>query len=154
MKKTGEGGMQFKVISLSDPYYRDELMLRWEAIEKPKGLPPGSERLREEREGFHFVAIEKKQLVGCIVCHPQSASEGKIFHLAFSEEYKGRPFSRQMLGALEEFLMDKGISHLYVEAGPEMKDFYAHLGFQVEEEPFEHYGSFFQKMGKTLLASA
>lgn len=149
-----EGGMQFKIISLSDPYYRDELMLRWEAIEKPRGLPPGSERCDEEKNSIHLVAIEKKQLVGCIVCQPQSETEGKIFHLAFSEEYKGKPFSRQMLSALEEFLMHRGISHLYVVAGMEMKEFYSHLGFMVEEEPFELFGSFFQKMGKTLLASA
>jgi N-acetylglutamate synthase-like GNAT family acetyltransferase len=154
VKKNRGGGMQFKFISLSDPYYRDELMLRWEAIEKPKGLPPGSERFHEEKESFHLVAIEKKQLVGCIVCYPQSETEGKIFHLAFSEEYKGKPFSRQMLSTLEEFLMDKGISHLHVVAGMEMKDFYSHLGFSVEEEPFESYGTVFQKMGKTLLASA
>ena len=40
--------MKFKFITLSDPYYRDELMLRWEVIEKPKGLPPGLETLSEE----------------------------------------------------------------------------------------------------------
>lgn len=146
--------MRFKFIGLSDPYYQDELMLRWEAIEKPRGLPPGSERSHEEKESIHLVAIEKNQLVGCVVCHPQSETEGKIFHLAFSEEYKGKPFSRQLLSALEEFLMNKGISHLYVVAGLEMKDFYSHLGFAVEEEPFERFGAFFQKMGKTLLASA
>jgi N-acetylglutamate synthase-like GNAT family acetyltransferase len=146
--------MKFKFISLSDPYYREELMLRWEAIEKPKGLPPGPHMLHEEeKESFHLVAIEKKRLVGCIVCYPQSETEGKIFHLAFSEEYRGKPFSRQMLSTLEEFLMDKGICCLHVVAGMEMRDFYSHLGFAEEEEPFESFGSVFQKMRKTLVAS-
>jgi N-acetylglutamate synthase-like GNAT family acetyltransferase len=145
--------MEFKFISLSDPYYRDELMLRWEAIEKPKGLPPGPQMLYEEKESFHLVAIEKKRLVGCIVCHPQSETEGTIFHLAFSEEYKGKPFSRQMLSTLEEFLMNKGISYLRVVAGMEMKDFYSHLGFAEEEDPFEVFGDVFQKMGKPLITS-
>ncbi len=146
--------MKFKFITLSDPYYRDELMLRWEMIEKPKGVPPGLESLHEEKESFHLIALEKKQLVGCVVCHPQSEKEGKIFHLALSDEYKGKSFSRQMLSAMEEFLMNKGISHIYVLAGEEMRGFYSHLGFESEDEPFETFGVSYQKMGKTLLASA
>jgi predicted GNAT family N-acyltransferase len=146
--------MKFKFITLSDPYYRDELMLRWEMVEKPKGLPPGFEISGEEKESFHLIALEKKQLVGCVVCHPQSQTEGKIFHLALSEEYRGQPFSRQMLSTMEDFLIHKGISHVYVLAVEEMRDFYSHLGFVSEESPFEHFGISYQKMGKTLLASA
>lgn len=146
--------MKFKFITLSDPYYREEVMLRWEMIEKPKGVPPGIMRLEEEKESFHLVALENRQMVGCVVCHPQSETEGKIFHLALSDEYKGKPFSRRLLSTMEEFLISKGISHIYVLAGIEMKDFYEHLGFSVEEEPFEDFGLSYQKMGKSLLATA
>lgn len=146
--------MRFKFITLSDPYYQDELMLRWEMGEKSRGLPPGLESFDEEKESFHLIALEKKQLVGCIVCHPQSQTEGKIFHLALSDEYHGQPFSRQMLSTMEDFLMHRGISHVYVLAVEEMRDFYSHLGFTSEEEPFEHFGISYQKMGKRLLATA
>jgi len=146
--------MRFKFISLSDPYYRDELMLRWEVDEKPKGLPPGLETPSEEKESFHLIALEKKDLVGCIVCHPQSQTEGKIFHITLSDEYKGKSFSRKMLSTMEEFLVDKGISYVYILAVEEMRDFYSHLGFVPEEEPFEVFGISYQRMGKTLLASA
>ena len=146
--------MKFKFITLSDPYYRDELMLRWEVIEKPKGLPPGLETLSEEKESIHLIALEKKQLVGCIVCHPLSETEGKIFDIALSDEYRGKPFSRQMLYTMEEFLLNKGISHVYILAVEEMREFYFHLGFVPEEAPFEKFGISYQKMGKTLLATA
>lgn len=146
--------MKFKFITVSDPYYRDELMLRWEVIEKPKGLPPGLESQKEEKESIHLIALEKKQLVGCVVCHPQSEKEGEISHLAFSDEYKGKPFSRQMLSAMEDFLIEKGFCHVYVVASKEFQSFYAHLGFVPEGETFEHFGEKFQKMGKTLLLSA
>jgi len=146
--------MRFKFIGLSDPYYREELMLRWETLEKAKGLPPGLETPAEERESFHLIALEKKDLVGCIVCHPQSETEGKIFSIALSDEYKGKPFSRKMLTTMEEFLMNKGISHVYILAVEEMRDFYFHLGFVPEEDPFVDFGISYQKMGKTLLATA
>ena len=154
VRKKRRDNMKFKFITLSDPYYRDELMLRWEMVEKPKGLPPGFEISGEEKESFHLIAVEKKQLVGCVVCHPQSQTEGKIYHLALSEEYRGQPFSRQMLSKMEDFLIHKGISHVHVLAVEEMRDFYSHLGFVSEEAPFEHFGISYQKMGKTLLASA
>ncbi len=146
--------MKFKFITLSDPYYREELMLRWEVGEKTKGLPPGLELVTEEKESIHLIALEKKQLVGCIVCHPQSETEGKIFHIALSDEYTGKSFSRQMLSTMEEFLLHKGIYHVYILAVEEMRAFYLHLGFVSEEEPFEKFGISYQKMGKTLLASA
>ena len=152
--KKKEGRMKFKFITISDPYYREELMLRWEVVEKPKGLPPGLERISEEKESIHLIALEKKQLVGCIVCHPESETEGKIYHLALSDEYKGKPFSRQMLLAMEEFLIHRGIEHVHVLASKEMREFYSHLGFVPEGDSFDQYGVSYQKMGKTLLLSA
>jgi ribosomal protein S18 acetylase RimI-like enzyme len=82
--------MKFKFIKLTDPYYRDELMLRWEVLRKPLGMPPGSELQPEEKDSFHLIALEKKQLVGCVLFHPESQTEGKIFQMALSEEYRGQ----------------------------------------------------------------
>ena len=146
--------MKFKFITLSDPYYYDERMLRWEAIEKPKGLAPGSEKCEEEGKSFHLIALEAKQLVGCVLCYPESKTHGKIFHLALSNEYKGKPFGRQMFARLEEFLSEKGFSDVHVLAKEESTDFYSLLGFHFEGEPFEEYGEVYHRMEKTLLASA
>ena len=146
--------MKFKFITLSDPYYRDELRLRWELVEKPKGLPPGLQILEHERESFHLIALEKRDLVGCIVCHPQSSTEGKIYDITLSDEYKGQPFSRKMLTVMEEFLVHKGFSYVYILAVEEMRDFYNTLGFVPEEDPYVDFGISYQRMGKTLLASA
>jgi ribosomal protein S18 acetylase RimI-like enzyme len=140
--------MKFKFIAWSDPYYHEELMLRWEVVEKPKGLPPGFERREQEKMSFHLVALDKKKLVGCLVCQPHSDTEGEIFHFAMSEEYKGKPFARQMLLALEEFLFQKGINHIYVMAEKADVDVYFHLGFSAEGTLFEQNGIYYQKLGK------
>lgn len=144
--------MKFKFIQLSDPYYRDERMLRWEVTQKPKGFPPGAEEVSDEKGSFHLIAIDNKKLVGCIVCKVSSEMQGEISQLAFSQEYKGKPFGRQMLLALEEFLSKKGIGYVYVITLAENQGFYDHLGFIPEGSRFDEYGYCYQKMGKELAA--
>lgn len=151
IEEKGEVLMKFKFIALSDPYYYDELMLRWEVVEKPKGVPPGFERRKEEEVSFHLVALDKKRLVGCLVCQPHSELDAEIFHFAISDEYKGKPFARQMLVALEEFLSHKGISHVYVLASETDWGIYDHLGFAAEGDPFERFGIQYQKFRKTIV---
>lgn len=124
--------MQFKFIHLSDPYYQAELMLRWEVLGKPLGLPPGQQQEKEELESIHLVALEQKKLVGCVLFHPEGEKAGKIFQLAFSEEYRGRGFGRKMISTLEQFLAKKGISDLYVEAQEEAQGFFSSLGYHPE----------------------
>lgn len=147
--------MKFKFIALSDPYYYDELMLRWEVVEKPKGIPPGFERRKEEEFSFHLIALDKKRLVGCVVCQPHTEGSAEIFHLAISEEYTGKPFARQMFIALEEFLSHRGISLLYVIASIDEADIYDHLGFVSQGVPFDRFGISYLKFEKIIpLASS
>jgi N-acetylglutamate synthase-like GNAT family acetyltransferase len=143
--------MKFKFIKLTDPYYRDELMLRWEVLRKPLGMPPGSELQPEEKDSFHLIALEKKQLVGCVLFHPESQTEGKIFQMALSEEYRGQGFGRKLISTLEQFLVKRGICHLHVFARQEIQGFFSSLGYFPEGDPIERFGSFHQKMSKHIL---
>lgn len=144
--------MKFRFITLSDPYYKDARMLRWEALEKPMGIPPEVVLSTEEKTSIQLVALEKNHIVGCVLCHPQSEKEGKVFDFVLSKE--GRGFGRQMMSKLEEFLQRKGLSYLYVLAKEDHCDLYSHLGYSREGDSFEEYGVRYQKMGKHLLLSA
>ncbi len=144
--------MKFKFITLSDPYYKDARMLRWEILEKPMGIPPEITLSSEEKASIQLVAVEKDHIVGCVLCHPQSEKEGKVFDFVLSDEGKG--FGRRMMSKMEEFLQRRGLSYLYVIAKEDNCDLYSHLGYAREGESFEESGIRYQKMVKHLLLSA
>ena len=69
--------MKFCFITPVDPAYQHELMLRWEVLFKPLGLPPGGEVEADEKKSLHLIALEKKKLVGCVVFSPESETAGR-----------------------------------------------------------------------------
>ena len=93
--------MKFRFIRTQDPEYTKELMLRWEVLSKPLGMPPGSDIFPEEKESIHLIAMEGKNVVGCVLFHPETAHEGRLYQMAVSEEYHGKGFGRQLIGTLE-----------------------------------------------------
>ena len=141
--------MKFKFINQLDPYYREERMLRWEALEKPYGIPPGFKSDREEKNCIHLIALDKKRLVGCAI---YNLEKGEIFDCVI-EDGKGG-FARQMIHKLEEALQKKGLSDVHVIAQEENQSFFANLGYVLEGAVFEEYGIPYQKMAKKLLISA
>ena len=131
MKKLMEGGfmISFKFIKTSDPDYPRERALRWEMIHKPLGLPPGAEICPEDEKGLHLVAIEKKEIIGCILFHADSAKSGKIVQLAMAELHNHQGFVRKFLHHLENHLVEKGFKEIECLIKEENLDFYERLGF-------------------------
>lgn len=146
--------MKFKFITPNHAYYPQELMLRWEVLRKPLGLPPGSEVFDGENESVHLIAMEDKKIVGCVLFHPESKTSGRISQLALSEEYRGRGFGRKLLATLERFLSTQGYNDLYLYAREDLQSFYAKAGYQMEGDPILRLGSFHRVMKKTLLSVA
>lgn len=119
--------MKFKFIDTEGSEYEKERMLRWEVLNKPLGLPPGSEERPEEATGMHLVAVEKKNVVGC-VC----AQEGEIFQMAVSEEYRGRGFGRKLMHTMENTLFEKGLREVWLYARQDAVGFYEKMGYRLE----------------------
>lgn len=122
--------MKFKFIDPNGPDYEQERMLRWEALNKPLGLPPGSELMEHDESSLHFIAIEKKQVIGCVCYYADNPVEGEIFHMAVSEEYRGRGFGRKLMHAMEHALSQKGVQQLYVYARQDAEGFYEKMGYR------------------------
>jgi ribosomal protein S18 acetylase RimI-like enzyme len=135
--------MKFKWITPDGPEYEAERLLRWEVLAKPHGIPPGAEVSPEEVQSLHLAAFDGKRLVGCICFHPESVSNGRVFEMAVSEEYQGRGFGRRLLHMLEEMLIERGISDVYLYARAESEAFYARMGYHPE-------GDFIMQMGLKL----
>lgn len=142
--------MRFKWISADDPEYEKERLLRWEVLAKPQGVPPGPENAADEMQCMHLIALEGKEIVGCICFHPESVHNGRIFEMAISEEYRGEGFGRKLLHALEEKLRERGIRNVYLYVKPESEDFYSLMGYRFEGETINQMGFEHKKMHKNL----
>ena len=129
--------MKFKFINPFHAYYADELMLRWEVLRKPLGLPPVLEITPEEVESIHLLIFVDKALAGCIVFHPEAPTYGKIIQLALSEEHQGLGLGRKLVHALEQELIKRGFSQISLSATHELQPFYEKLGYHLEKESCE-----------------
>lgn len=142
--------MKFKIITTDAPEYQAERMLRWEVLSKPLGMPPDSEVIPDEMQSLHLIAIDGKQIVGCVCFHPEGSKNGRIFEMAVSEEYQGQGFGRQLIHALERMLIQKGFLDVYLFARPETEEFYSLMGYQPEGETIVEMGVKHRMMKKNL----
>ena len=146
--------MKFKFITPSHAYYRDELMLRWEVLSKPLGLPPGSEITAEEMECSHVLVMEEKKIIGCVLFHQESTDSGRIMQLALSEDCRGKGCGRKLIAHLEQDLSRKGISNLYIYAKEDLEGFYQKLGYHSDGESFDFMEAPHRVMKKVILADS
>ena len=130
--------IKYRFIRPKDPDFALERGLRWETLFKPMGMPPGSELCKEDENGIHLVAFEKKEIIGTILFSPQSAEVGSIIQMAVSSQKDHKGFSRQLLHHLETYLLEKGFKKMEISCSKEHEDYYLRLGFQkntLEENP-------------------
>jgi ribosomal protein S18 acetylase RimI-like enzyme len=142
--------MKFRLITPEDREYSQELMLRWEVLRKPLGLPPGSEVFPEEKESLHLVALDKKQVVGCVLFHLEGEGAGRVYQMAISELYRGRGFGRKLIAALEEELAKRGVKKIHLFSREDSVGFYLQMGYRPEGSLIEKWGILHQPMEKEL----
>ncbi|MFI5333790.1 MAG: GNAT family N-acetyltransferase [Chlamydiales bacterium] len=142
--------MKFRFITPQDPEYPQELMLRWEVLAKPLGLPPGMEEKNEETKSLHLIALDRKKLVGCVLFCPEGEKQGSVREMALSEEYQGRGFGRKLMAMLEHALQERGIEEIKLLSPPERTGFYERMGYKHAGELVKKSGILWQPMRKTL----
>ena len=133
--KLSKKKVKFKFINPNSVEYPKELMLRWEVLRKPLGMSPGSEinSKKEEEESLHLIALDGKEVVGCVLFHPEKEKEGKLFQMAVSEEYRGRGFGRKLIIALEKELKSRHFDAIYLQVREEVLKFYIKMGYAPDE---------------------
>jgi ribosomal protein S18 acetylase RimI-like enzyme len=143
--------IKFRFIAPNGPDYQAERMLRWEVLRKPLGMPPGSEEIPEDDKSLHLIASIGKEVVGCVCFFPESQTQGKIFQMAVSEEYRGKGFGRKLLQSLERSLIQKGIRDVYLYVRSESEGFYQRMGYAPEGDLIKQFGEFYRLMKKVLV---
>ncbi len=115
-----------------EQYYR----LRYEMLRKPWHQPVGSERMDDDSEATHLMAIDENtgEIMGGCRVHMETDSEAQLRFLSVAPKYQNKQVGRRLLQAVEEESRKMGAKELIVQAREYAKNFYKRNGF-TEEYP-------------------
>ncbi len=115
-----------------EQYYR----LRYEMLRKPWHQPLGSERVDDDDQAIHLMAIhsDSGEIMGGCRVHLESDTEAQLRFLAVGPKYQNKQVGRRLLQAVEEEARKMGAKDLIVQAREYAKNFYKRNGF-TEEYP-------------------
>ena len=131
-------GLHF--IDLGHPLYMAKRALRWQVLRRPLGLPLGSEAFPFEHESLHLVLVERGEVVGCVLFHPDEPSGGRLFQMAVHEDLHRQGYGARLVKRLEARLMELGVRHVHLHARASVAGFYAALGYTPFGDPYEEVG--------------
>jgi predicted GNAT family N-acyltransferase len=118
--------------------YASELELRFKVLREPLGHTRADVAFPFERESLHLVAHADGEVSGCVLFHPESATDGRLFQMAVA--HKGRGLGAELVRMLEAELRQRGFTHVHMHAREDALGFYAKLGYTVYGEPFLEVG--------------
>lgn len=142
--------MEFRWLGAGDGLRNEELDLRWRVLRAPLGHPRAATPFPFEEESLHLVALEKGQVVGCVLFHPEGAETGRLFQMAVEPSRQGRHIGQQLVWTLEVELFRRGFRTVTLHAREAATGFYARLGYAVFGEPFTEVGVPHRHMRRTL----
>ena len=119
-----------------DPLQEAELDLRWRVLRAPLGHPREATRFPFEEESLHLVALDGKQVVGCVLFHPEGPQTGRLFQMAVEPTLQGKHIGQQLVRALETEVVRRGFRTVTLHAREGAVGFYARLGYEVFGERF------------------
>lgn len=123
-----------------DARYRAARALRHAVLRAPLGRPPGSEYFPFEVDALHLVAVERGEVIGCVLFHPDGSGGGRLFQMAVRPDRQGRGIGRRLVQGLEDTLRQRGIEQVSLHARLEVAGFYERLGYARRGEVYEEVG--------------
>jgi N-acetylglutamate synthase-like GNAT family acetyltransferase len=140
--------MRIHIVYPRSTYYERALMFRWEMLSKPLGQPPGSQREPWEDKSLHLVAIEGREIVGCVLLYPESKEMALLTQLALCERPRERAYGKKMIRRLESVVETMGIKQILLEATSEWISLFIKLGYRLIGEPVIREGAYYHCMSK------
>ena len=137
-------------IDPDDARYAGELELRFRVLREPLGHAREEVTFPFERESLHLIALEADAVVGCVLFHPESAQDGRLFQMAVRPDRQGTGLGRRLVRALEDELGRRGFTRVHLHARAPVVPFYERLGYAVYGEPFSEVGIPHRHMRKRL----
>lgn len=134
------------------PEIAGEHDLRFRVLREPLGYGRDAVTFPFDDESLHLLAQQAGRVVGCVLYHPETAFEGRLYQMAVSPELQGSGLGRRLVTTLEDRLRADGVKRVHLHARAHAAGFYARLGYQIEGQPFEEVGMPHHIMAKTLRA--
>lgn len=132
--------MELRFIAPGDALYAAELDLRFRVLREPLGHSRDSVAFPFEAESLHLVALDADDVVGCVLFHPETARDGRLFQMAVTPSRQGSGLGRELVRGLEAELVRRGFDEVHLHARAAVVPFYEKLGYAVYGEPFTEVG--------------
>jgi predicted GNAT family N-acyltransferase len=128
-------------IETSNPLYRLETDLRNRILLAPIGLEDHAWEMHDEK-AWHFIAVKKDTVVGCVVLNPLNAEKTKsqLMQMAVETHQRGKGIGKLLVNELLSFCQSHGIKEVVCHARKIAVPFYLNLGFEVYDKPFVEVG--------------
>src|SRR5688572_17839071 len=98
---------ELRFIDMQDALYEQEKWLRYLVLRRPIGLPEDAVLFPFEPESLHLLALESDRVVGCVLFHPESEREGRLYQMAVAEDRQRHGIGRLLVKHLEAHLKAK-----------------------------------------------
>ncbi len=126
---------------MNNPLYQKERELRNRILLRPIGIPDFGWEMNDEK-AWHFAAMDKSQLIGCVLLVPlnKEKSKGQLIQMAVDSDWQGKGTGKLLVQVLIEFAESQGIKEIEVHSRADVTTFYEQFGFQVYGDEFEEVG--------------
>jgi predicted GNAT family N-acyltransferase len=133
--------MRVVCIDFTSEFYLKSQKLRNQVLREPLGQNLFDEDLNDEINQFHFVALEKAEVLGVVVLVPHYKNgRGKLRQMATSEEVRGRGYGIMLVKALELFASEHGMTSIILHARHTAIGFYEKLEYKITSDVFQEVG--------------
>jgi len=121
--------MIIKQIEYNSLEYLKELDLRYKVLRKPLGLHYTQEQLKMEINDFHFIALEKDNVVGCLLLRPLDKKRVQMRQVAVDDYSQGKGIGRKLVEFCELFALEHQFCEIVLHARDVAVPFYEKLGY-------------------------
>ncbi|ANH81560.1 GNAT family acetyltransferase [Niabella ginsenosidivorans] len=130
-----------KQIEMQDRLYKQEQDLRNRILLRPIGLPDHGWEM-DDHKAWHFVAVEKDKVVGCVILVPldQEHRSAQLKQMAVETTCQYKGIGRLLVEALLVFAKEKKFREITCHAQDTAILFYLKNGFEIYDEPFVEVG--------------
>jgi predicted GNAT family N-acyltransferase len=128
-------------IEMDDPRYQKERELRNKILLRPVGVPDYGWEMND-KNSWHFVAVEGAKVIGCVILYPlnEEKSKAQLMQMAVDSPWQGKGIGKLLVKALIKFATNQGIKEIEIHSRAEVTTFYEQLGFQIYGDEFEEVG--------------
>ena len=135
--------MKIKIIEpTTSEEFKKYYNLRYEILRQPWRQPRGSERDEGEETSLHRMIIDKKTGKALAVGRLQfnSEDEVQIRYMAVADDLQGKGLGSQIISALEDVALGKGITRIILSARENALQFYKSNGYEIVEKTHLLFG--------------